>query len=339
MKKKSYLLVLSVTLLLSGCVFQNVPVVSEIQTCVDIVQEQSETKTEQTEPKQETQTASQEETTSVNETVSIEENEELRNEAALKVFDKYIGKEHGAYDLIEKKEEEILLNGVIEVTDSKIIGQYERTKCIRGIGGEITISKKDDNTLVLDGEVTCYAACGSFDEDIVYNLSDTKGFVVSDIDYGEESAHSVFFMERRGEELICTQMGEFAYMGVGVDADGIFTQGEPEYTNDNIVAETFSPETIAILKQLFEENQLDYNDYIENQMLYGTIDSSDVTMTFSDGTKKQGVYHYIWLPHAACFTVNMFVAEDGHVYMTADVHAEEVFMTDDKNVTEMPTDK
>ena len=231
----------------------------------------------------------------------------------------------------------VLAENAMECDDCALFGQWNRTGCVMGLSGNISILSADGEILA-EGDFDHYGNMGSIENGKGYLISDSKLFIT------DGYSDAVFFCMLKDDELYVKQQG-LGSMGMSVTADGCYIKGEPEYTNANFISDLFSEENIkdqklAAIKDLLASYSLDYKECFEDAINYGWVDyEEDTTGIFEDGSCVTGMYIYAQAPHGFTKNVEVYVSKDDNVYLKSWSNYEDtvVFATNDKEHAEMPS--
>lgn len=239
----------------------------------------------------------------------------------------------GSSEMLSEDEMELLYDSVVEVEDSDLIGEWNRTDCHMGTEGSIEIEEVDSKTVHVTGYFDHYGNSGDLDADGYY-ISPNQIFV------HDQEFDAVFILQMPDDdnELWVTQHG-IGCMGVGATANGIYTQDEPVYNNANDITDNFSEDELEIITDLLDEESLDYEEYFEDAILYGSFEIDYDSAAFEDGTEKDGVWYEAFAPHGYTKNLLIFSSEDGEIYMESSMNGSSesmIFMTSDSSVTQMP---
>ncbi len=233
---------------------------------------------------------------------------------------------------IDTTQLETLQNGASECTGDSFIGTWNRTFVTMGQEADITIEKADDNTCTINGWFDHYGNTG----DIV----DLTGyFLTENMMYAEdEEWDAVYLFKVTADSMEVKQIG-FGCMGAGCSANGTYVTGDPEYLNAHDIEFAFTEDELDAIKELLEQNGLDYNEYFEDAILLGYFETSQGEATFDDGEVVSGRWFTSVAPHGCTRNLNLFISDDGKIYLESGFNYPDdtEFYTTDENVTTMPT--
>ena len=194
-------------------------------------------------------------------------------------------------------------------------GEWQRTYVHSSLCGSFTISNADAEGFDFEGEFYYYANSGSTAGRALF-ISETEA-VYDDInDFGNGNIYFSF----EEDVLNVTTDGFVSGMGMNVFVLGIYTKGEPEYTNANVFENTFSEEEIEEIKNLLGE---DYEGLFVNDTECGAVTAEEIVLTDSRKARMiraviPGMYGFMGY--------RMIIAEDGMIYF---LHEGGTFLTND----------
>lgn len=189
-------------------------------------------------------------------------------------------------------------------------GEWNRTNVVTGIAGSVWISNQDEEGFDFSGEFYYYSHSGEI-EGRAYFVEDDLAIYQYEDEYADEEAEEEFIAFVRtdeGMEIRTTGSSWELGFGMNVFADGGYILGEPEYTNANILAETFSEEELAKIEQMLGTEG--YEEYFVFTVEYGAITTSDCIV--EDG--QEAVYYEAFLPTMGGYEFTMLICEDGSIY-------------------------
>lgn len=189
-------------------------------------------------------------------------------------------------------------------------GEWNRTNVVTGIAGSVWISNQDEEGFDFSGEFYYYSHSGEI-EGRAYFVEEDLAIYQYEDEYADEEAEEEFIAFVRtdeGMEIRTTGSSWELGFGMNVFADGGYTLGEPEYTNANILAETFSEEELAKIEQMLGTEG--YEEYFVFTVEYGAITTSDCIV--EDG--QEAVYYEAFLPTMGGYEFTMLICEDGSIY-------------------------
>ncbi|MDD5935534.1 MAG: hypothetical protein PUC65_08265 [Clostridiales bacterium] len=325
MKKRNYMLVtgLCVCTLLNGCSNSSTQKeAKDVSTTVEATATPEEA------------TATPEITSSNNSnTVQGTFENKVSNEA-IKLFDSYInGTNTDTYEVKAEECEKLKNAQSTSKTYEKFNGTWNRTECENGYFGTLSITNANVNGFdVENGEFMFYSHSGELMATKGYFLSDTKAVVeYSNPDLGGKT---LILMDLQDDKLHVIGIGgEYFGFGANVTLDGTYTLGEPEYTNQNALDDTFTKEEQKMIKDLMNKENWDYEEYFLTIVQYGVGEMTEVTAVFQDGSQKSGKWFSGFVPTMGGYEIEMFLSEDGHIYYE---NSTQGFITDDKKVKIMP---
>lgn len=250
--------------------------------------------------------------------------------AAIDLFDELF---RGSITEVDDSQIETLKNGSSKCDNTKFIGTWNRTYVDMGEDADIRIEEnQEDDTCLINGYFDHYGNCGSMDDLIGYFLTDNMMFAVD-----EESDNTLYMFKLTGDSMEVDQIG-FGCMGGGASAVGTYVTSEPEYLNEHDIDFAFTSDELSSIKNLIDENGLDYDEYFENAILYGYFETSSGDAVFEDGTQVSGRWFTAVAPHGITRNLNLFISGDGKIYLESGYNPmdETEFYTTDENATSMP---
>ena len=254
--------------------------------------------------------------------------------AAMDLFDELMA-DPGTEELSEDQIE-TLKNGASECKGDNFIGTWNRTFVSMGMDADITIEEGDDNTCIVNGYFDHYGNMGSIDEATGYFLSENMMFAI------DESCSTVFLFKVAGDSMEVRQKG-FGCMGMGASSIGTYVMGDPEYLNAYDIDFAFTEDELSAIKELIDENGLDYTEYFEDAILLGYFSTTEGEATFDDGTVKTGRWFVSVAPHGCTRNLNLFISDDANIYFESGFNNYEddelEFYTTDQSVSAMPVNE
>ena len=189
-------------------------------------------------------------------------------------------------------------------------GEWNRTNVVTGIEGSVWISNQDEEGFDFSGEFYYYSHSGEIEGRAYFVEDDLAIFQYEDA-YADEDAEEefiAFVRTEEGMEIKTTgSSGELGF-GMNVFSDGTYTLGEPEYTNADILSETFTEEELSQIEQMLGTEG--YEEYFVFTVENGAITASDCIV---EG-EQNGVYYEAFLPTMGGYEFSMLICEDGSIY-------------------------
>ena len=222
---------------------------------------------------------------------------------------------------------DVTVNSNIEIEDNKDAdnlepidysfyeGRWERTFVHSSLNGQFTISNADEEGFDFVGEFFYYSHSGDSAGRAVFT-SENEAVFEDKSELGEGYIYFTF----EEDMLTVTTEGFISGMGMNVSVPGYYTKGEPEYTNANVIENTFSEEDLELIKSLLGE---DYEDIFVNDSECGSVVSDETVLT--DGRKARFIgcivpTMYGWMGY------RMIITEDEMIYF---LHERDIFKTND----------
>lgn len=156
-----------------------------------------------------------------------------------------------------------------QLTESKVklsaapnvAGEWTRTDVHSSHSADFDITSVTDEGFKYSAEAYYYSNSGIIEETDAYWVSDNAAISEFTLWEGDEDIKYVLFVWD-GEELNIETSASSGEMGLGMNVYmyGKYIQGEPTYTNANILHETFSDEVLEELKSKLSEE--DYEDFV-----------------------------------------------------------------------------
>lgn len=206
-------------------------------------------------------------------------------------------------------------------------GEWHRTNTHSSTYATITISNVTDDGFDFEGYFQSYGNMGQEEGRALFTEENVAVYTQEATDYSDEAY--IYFTISGGDLEIFSE-GNLTGMGNHVFADGIYTTGEPIYSNANVLSETYTDDELQAIKDMLSED--DYtNGFIDNTES-GIVTSEQVTMY--DGTSAKHVNSFF--PGLANFVgYDLLITEDGKIYY---IHVDRGFATNDPNYLgeEMP---
>ncbi|MBO4346173.1 MAG: hypothetical protein J5840_00890 [Lachnospiraceae bacterium] len=194
-------------------------------------------------------------------------------------------------------------------------GEWQRTDVHSSLCGSFAISNADEEGFDFEGEFYFYANSGNSAGRAVFT-SDNEAVYEDINDFGNGKIYFSF----EEDMLNVTKDGFVSGMGMNVFVIGLYTKGEPEYTNANVFEETFSEEELEVMKDLLGE---DYEELFVNDTECGAVTTEEIVLTDSRNARMirsviPGMYGFMGY--------RMIIAEDGMIYF---LHDRGTFVTND----------
>lgn len=233
---------------------------------------------------------------------------------------------------LDESQLETLQKGISDCKDNKFIGSWERTYVAMGMSATITIEAMSDNSCVINGDFLHYGNTGTIKNVTGYYLSANMMYAV------DEECNTVYLFKVSDESMDVRQKG-FGCMGGNVTSNGTYVTGKPEYINEYDIEFAFTEDELTAIKELLDQNSLDYEEYFETAILYGIFETSQGNAVFDDGSLVSGRWFTSYAPHGFTRNLNLFISDDGAIYFESgyNPHQYTTFITTDSNASSMPS--
>ena len=223
--------------------------------------------------------------------------------------------------------------------DQGFIGTWNRTNVHSGHRATIDITSIGSDTfggiegtfLHFTGDFEYYANTGSIEGEALFISEDEAVYTYWDSLEDPNLCYDTYlFFYLDGEGLHVSLQGNNGMLGMGhnVYATGDYITGEPSYTNENILEETFTSEELEQISELLGEET--YNDqFIYMTTAGGVMEEEGI---LADDTHARHIRAFI--PGAGT-GYDLIITEDGRIYYLA---TGDVFATNDADydMTELP---
>lgn len=200
-------------------------------------------------------------------------------------------------------------------------GTWNRTNVRSGDWGTLTVSQVKDESFFVEGELGYYCHSGVFRQNAYYvtdNLAIAKDREVE----GLEPQYVAFFLQEDSIKVMASYGSWGLGFGANVVIDGEYIQGEPVYTNANVLEELFTEKDLDALEKLLSEG------YFTDDFLFATkggiVESEE---TLLDGREVTWVHAYVPTMGGYGYTL-YFSSDEGYYSITFD--KEENFSTEGK---------
>lgn len=190
-----------------------------------------------------------------------------------------------------------------------VLGKWNRTQVPSSYSGTVTITNADESGF--DFEMSCiyYSHSGDLTEHAVF-VSEGKAVCAVQEYYGNEQPIIEFEFKKEGLTINTTQGINSLPFGMNVIPDGDYVLGEPSYTNENVLQETFSEEELAIIKKTINDDEV-YEEYFVFPVEYGVITSEPCTVAGGIPAKLISVF----VPTMGGYDFVLLITETGDLYI------------------------
>lgn len=190
-----------------------------------------------------------------------------------------------------------------------IKGVWNRTNIHRSFPGEMTITSVDEKGFDFDIECGYYSHSGVLSSRAEF-VSEGKAVCEIEEYYGDEQPVIEFEFDKDILKINTVKGHTSLPFGMNVTMDGEYIMGEPEYTNANIIAETFSDEELEAIKKAINDDSV-YEEYFVFPMEFGNVVIEDCAV------KNRGAARIIAaaVPTIAGYDFTMLITEKQEVYI------------------------
>lgn len=248
-----------------------------------------------------------------------EEETEARRESpapedGLAVFDRLM--EAGQSD-ISPEEADCLMEYAADVENQEAwLGEWRRTGVARSCGALLQIEEKEESGYYARVEACYYSHNGGADGRL-YFLDAERAFLNVNIDggWGEEKEERAVLLMTMGEDTVTIKcLGPEYGCGLGVTLRGTYVRGEAVYTNENILAESFTEEEQERVKALLEAEGYSYEEEFVFPVEYGAGSVRQITGEFPEGKQTEGKLCDWYIPTVGNTRFTLFLSEEGYCY-------------------------
>lgn len=225
-------------------------------------------------------------------------------------------------------------------------GEWSRTNVPTYHCAEVTISNQDENGFDVNGTFFWYSHTGDIinerayfvTEDLaIYEIHDEWVYELYEGEYGDLykeywKPYEYIAFQRVGDELLIYATGaggQLGYFSANCWASGEFVQGEPAYTNANILAETYTESQLEQIRSLVGEEL--YEKVFVTTTEHGSVTVEECVL--EDGTFGKEYHSYI-MGVADYHFYRIYIFENGDIY--GEIGPDDLFFTNVSGVTEVP---
>ena len=211
-------------------------------------------------------------------------------------------------NLLFEKEESGVSAGVVE----NFNGEWQRTGVHQADTGYILIEKVNDNFIYFETELYSGGNTGTLSGIATFTSENQALYIHNRKDDALETIQFNLIGEHL--EVKCTPGISYEF-GMGVFMDGLYTLGDPVYTNENIMIDTFATEErIDLIKKLLGEEGFSFLEIVMDN----GYEAKDDELTYSGFVKGVG------------YGVNLLMTEDNYIYgLTYGQEDKEVYYSND----------
>lgn len=201
-------------------------------------------------------------------------------------------------------------------------GTWNRTNVCSGNWGTLTVSQATDEGFFVEGDLGFYFHSGVFWQKAYY-VADDLAIAKYDPEIKDwEPQYVAFFLQEDSIKVTASSSSGELGFGAGVFIDGQYIQGEPVYTNANVLEELFTEKDLQALEKLLPEEY--YTDYFLFATKEGVVESEE---TLSDGREVTCVQAFVPTMGGYAYTL-YFSSDEGYYSIT--FNGEETFSTEGK---------
>lgn len=208
-------------------------------------------------------------------------------------------------------------------------GEWKRTNVVRAFEANLTISNQDAEGFDVEGYVFWYSHSGELEDGHAYFVTENVAVYEFYNDVLETYAYLLFYID--GDVMQIYATGVDADFGLGANCfwQGEYVKGEPSYTNETVVQDNFSEETLAQIHELIGDER--YESMFITTMENGALMQENCVL--ANGTKA--IYYNSFIYGIADYNhFTLLIDENGEIYIEIGPE-NEVFSTVE-GVTELP---
>ena len=208
-------------------------------------------------------------------------------------------------------------------------GEWMRTNVIRAYEAKLIISNQDAEGFDVEGYVFWFSHSGVLEDGHAYFVTENVAVYEFYNDISETYAYLLFYID--GDVMQIYATGADADFGLGVNCfwQGEYVKGEPSYTNETVVQDNFSEETLAQIHELIGDER--YESMFITTLECGTLLRENCVL--ENGTKA--TYYHSWIYGIACYNIfTLLIDENGEIYIRIGPDSE--FFSTVEGVTELP---
>ena len=158
-------------------------------------------------------------------------------------------------------------------------GTWNRTNIHSSLSGEIVISDVNSSGFKFTADEYYYSHMGWMEGETKF-VTDKCAVAKYEDSIDDDEEYIVFVFENQEMTVLATGSSADLGFGMNVSMDGDYTQGDPLYTNANILNETFSDEELSVLQTNIPKEY--YEDFFLFSTTSGVVD--DTTSDNGDRT-------------------------------------------------------
>lgn len=217
-------------------------------------------------------------------------------------------------------------------------GEWNRTNVPTYHYGHMDISNQDENGFQIDGDWMWFSHSGVIEEGTAYLVTENiavyriyNEYVTEDGYQGFANEYEYIVFERTEDGLFLYATASGGAIGAGANCfvEGEYINGEPEYTNANILKETYTEEQLTAIKELVGEEL--YEDIFVLTTEYGQIEYSSCQLE----DDSLGTFYSAYIPGIADYNFyNLIICDNGDIY--CEIGPDGDFYTNVDAVSNMP---
>lgn len=190
-------------------------------------------------------------------------------------------------------------------------GTWNRTNVCSGYWGTLTVSQATDEGFFVEGKLGYYSNSGGFWRKAYY-VADNLAIVKFDPYIDDlEPQYMAFFLQEDSLKVTASYGSRGLGLGESVVIDGEYVQGEPVYTNANVLEELFTEKDMEALEKLLPEEY--YKDYFLFVTKAGIAEKSEEAL--SDGWEVTCVEVFVPTMKGRGYTL-YFSSDEGYYSIT-----------------------
>ncbi len=208
-------------------------------------------------------------------------------------------------------------------------GEWMRTNVVRAFEAKLTISNQDAEGFDVEGYVFWYSHSGVLEDGHAYFVTENVAVYEFYNDVLETYAYLLFYMDQDVMQIYATGADAAFLLGANCFWQGEYVKGEPSYTNETVVQDNFSEETLAQIHELIGDER--YESMFITTLEYGTFMRENCVL--ANGTKA--TYYHSWIYGIATYNIfTLLIDENGEIYIR--IGPESEFFSTVEGITELP---
>ncbi len=208
-------------------------------------------------------------------------------------------------------------------------GEWMRTNVVRAFEAKLTISNQDAEGFDVEGYVFWYSHSGVLEDGHAYFVTENVAVYEFYNDILETYAYLLFYMDGDVMQIYATGADAAFLLGANCFWQGEYVKGEPSYTNETVVQDNFSEETLAQIHELIGDER--YESMFITTIEYGTLMRENCVL--ANGTKA--TYYHSFIYGIATYNIfTLLIDENGEIYIRIGPDSE--FFSTVEGVTKLP---